>query len=79
MSKIESFKKLLRDKEPSVFCLQETKLYKPNQIKTEEVKKFVIYELLRQKSKGGGLCIGVHKDLSPVWVAQGVLGCGNMG
>ena len=26
MSKIESFKKLLRDKEPSVFCLQETKL-----------------------------------------------------
>ena len=63
MSKIDSFKNLLRDKEPSVFCLHETKLYKPNQIKTEEVKKFVIYELLRQKSKGGGLCIGVHRDL----------------
>ena len=71
MSKIQSFQNLLKDKDVSVFCLQETKLYKPNQIRIEEVKKFVIYELLRQKSKGGGLCIGVHKDLSPVWVAQG--------
>ena len=71
MSKLESFKKLLRDKDPSVFCLQETKLYQPNKIKTEEVKNFIMYELLRKNSKGGGLCIGVNKDLCPVWVAQG--------
>ena len=71
MSKIESFEKLLRDKQPSVFCLQETKLKKPNKIKTESSKHFTIYELLRKNSGGGGLCIGVHKDLRPVWISQG--------
>ena len=54
-----------------MFCLQETKLAKPNKIKGEELKNFIVYELLRQKSKGGGLCIGVHKDLCPVWISQG--------
>ena len=51
--------------------LQETKLRKPNKIKTESTKNYTIYELLRQNSSGGGLCIGVHKDLQPVWIAQG--------
>ena len=71
MSKIESFEKLMKDVQPSVFCVQETKLRKPNKIKTESTKGFTMYELLRQDSNGGGLCIGVHKDLQPVWVAQG--------
>ena len=26
---------------------------------------------MRTKSGGGGLCIGVHKDLQPVWISQG--------
>ena len=44
---------------------------KPNLIKTASTKNFTIYELLRKYSNGGGICIGVHKDLKPVWVAQG--------
>lgn len=71
MSKIESFEKLLSDLEPAVFCVQETKIRKPNMIKCESSKRFTIYELHRKNSSGGGLCIGVLKDLHPVWIAQG--------
>ena len=35
MRKLESFEKLLEDENPSVFCIQETKLKKANQIKTD--------------------------------------------
>ena len=42
MNKIHSFENVLKVKMPSVFCLQETKLKKPNQIKTESTKKFTI-------------------------------------
>ena len=35
LSKLDSFEKLLVDEEPSIFSFQETKLRKPNQIKTE--------------------------------------------
>ena len=65
------FEHVLRDENPSVFCIQETKLRKPNQIKTETAKNFTIYELHRKDKGGGGLCIGVQKVLRPVWVAQG--------
>ena len=71
MSKINSFEKLLCEEQPSIFCVQETKLKKANRIKTESTKKFTIYELNRKDKNGGGLCIGVLKDLHPAWVAQG--------
>ena len=45
MSKFDSFKNLLRDKQPSVFCLQETKLYQPNKIKAEELRN--LFGLIR--------------------------------
>ena len=71
LNKLESFEDLLLNKEPTVFCLQETKVKRPNQIKTEACKKYTIYELVRQKSSGGGLAIGVHNDLHPAWIDQG--------
>ena len=71
MNKLESFEDLLLNKEPTVFCLQETKVKRPNQIKTEACNKYTIYELVRQKSSGGGLAIGVHNDLHPAWIDQG--------
>ena len=46
LSKLDSFEKLLVDEEPSIFSLQETKLRKSNQIKTESVRNYTIYELL---------------------------------
>ena len=54
-----------------MFCIQETKLKKPNKFKTESSKKFTIYELNRKEKSAGGVGIGVLKDLRPVWVAQG--------
>ena len=30
-----------------------------------------MYELHRKLSNGWGLCVGVHKDLQSVWIAQG--------
>ena len=71
MSKLDSFEKLLKVEMPSVFCIQETKVKKTNQIKTDSSKEYTIYELVRKNSKGGGLCIGIKKDIKPVWVGQG--------
>ena len=71
MTKLESFENLLRVENPSIFCLQETKANKENKIKTESIKRYTLYELVRKKSKGGGLCVGVLKDLQPCWVSQG--------
>ena len=71
MSKIDSFDKLILDEEPSIFCIQETKLKKANRLRTEATKKLTIYEVKRQDRNGGGLCIGVLKDLHPAWVSQG--------
>ena len=71
LNKLDSFEKLLKDEIPSVFCIQETKAKKANQIKTDTAKQYTIYELIRKKSIGGGLCIGVSNDLQPAWVGQG--------
>ena len=71
MSKINSFENLLNKENPSIFCLQETKIKKSNQIKTDSSRRFTLYELHRKNSNGGGLCIGVNKDLKSVWVSQG--------
>ena len=82
LNKLESFEDLLIKKEPTIFCLQETKVKRPNQIKTETSKKFTIYELLRKKCNGGGLELGVHTDLQPAWVSQGwswSIGSGSLG
>ena len=71
LNKLDSFENLIRSEEPSIFCLQETKAKKENQIKTESTKRYTIYELLRKNSNGGGLCVGVLKDLQPCWLSQG--------
>ena len=40
-------------------------------IKTKTASKYQIYELLRKSKCGGGLAIGVLKELNPVWVSEG--------
>ena len=71
MTKLDSFENLLRSENPAIFCIQETKAKKENKIKTEYLNKFTIFELVRKKSNGGGLCIGVLKDLQPCWISSG--------
>ena len=66
MNKLDSLENVLQEVKPSIFCIQETKLKRSNQIKTKSSQSFTIYELNRKSKGGGGLC-----DLQPVWVAQG--------
>ena len=70
-SKLHSFDKMLQDIEPSVFFIEETKMRRAGKIKTENVKKYQIFELIRKSSGGGGIAIGVINDLNPVWVGEG--------
>ena len=58
-----SFNEILNNISPQMWMLQETKLKPNEQIKCEAAKAFQIFYLSRQKSQGGGLALGVLKDL----------------
>ena len=70
-SKLDSFDHILTTIQPSVFFIQETKLRKQGKIKTQNSKNSQIFELIRKDKQGGGLAIGVVKDLEPVWISEG--------
>ena len=70
-SKLDSFDHILTTIQPSVFFIQETKLRKQGKIKTQNSKNYQIFELVRKDKQGGGLAIGVVKDLEPVWISEG--------
>ena len=44
---------------------------KLGQIKFQNSDEYQIYELIRKNKGGGGLALGVRKDLCPVWVRSG--------
>ena len=70
-SKLHSFDKLLSDISPGVFFVQETKMRRIGNIKTLNVKKYQVFELVR-KSKGcGGLALGALHTLNPTWLGEG--------
>ena len=70
-SKLASLEYVVNTFSPSVFCLQETKVQKPGKIRFEGAQNYVIYELTRKNKTGGGLAIGVKKDLEPGWAGEG--------
>ena len=67
-SKINTFKKVLVDLQPSVFFIQESKYKSTGKLKLEN---FVIFELVRQNREGGGLALGCAQELQPVWLREG--------
>ena len=69
-SKLNSLNHIISQLNPSVICLQETKCKKVGRVKIES-KGYIVFELLRKQSGGGGLATLVKADLSPVWVAEG--------
>ena len=61
-SKMMTFKKVLNDLKPSVFMVEETKFKESGKFK---IDNYIIYELTRKSKEGGGLALGVMKELNP--------------
>ena len=70
-SKFKSFDNMLTTLSPEVFFVEESKMRRPGKIKTKASENYIIYELIRKNKGGGGLAIGVDKNLKPVWVDEG--------
>ena len=68
-SKLSTFKKVLSELKPAVFFIEETKFKDAGKLK---IDNFFVYELVREnRDGGGGLALGVAKELNPVWVREG--------
>ena len=79
-SKIDSFDKMIFDRSPSIWMMQETKRRSTDsKIKSKNLVNYQVYELKREKTKeeggkgahGGGLAVGALHDLKPVLIRQG--------
>ena len=69
-SKWQSFDKIIHDLKPCAFFLQETKLPPKQQFKND-TSEYVIFRLEREKSRGGGIALGVIQDLNPILIRMG--------
>ena len=67
-SKMNSFKNVVRQLKPSIFFVEETKLKRQGKLKLEN---YEIFELNRKNKQGGGIAIGMVKELKPVWISEG--------
>ena len=70
-NRLLSLEKVVNDLKLSFFCLQETHVKKEGTIKFENSLKYQIYELTRKNKNGGGLALGVIKELNPFWIKDG--------
>ena len=61
--KKQSFINLLKTDNPQVFMIQETKLRKKNQF---TIPGYALYEKVRKGRGGGGIMIGIKKDIQSV-------------
>ena len=71
MSKLDSLNHIVSTLQPSVITLQETKLRKSGKLNSKVSKDYVIFELCRKDSHGGGLATIVKKSLNPVFISEG--------
>ena len=70
-SKLSSLDYIIKENDPGIICLQETKLRKMGKLNTSWCKKYTTFELVRRLSHGGGLATMVKPELDPVWIAEG--------
>ena len=69
--KQKSFENVLITIKPQIWTIQETKL-KPNEkINCEALNEYQVYYLSRQHSQGGGLALGVSKDIESALIREG--------
>ena len=70
-SKLKSFNTVLNQLNPTIWMLQETKLRGDEKISCEYLKHYQVFYLNRQKSQGGGVALGVNKDLQATLINEG--------
>ena len=69
--KLKSLDDILSRLKPQIFALEETKL-KPNEtLKCDATETFQMFYLNRQDSQGGGLAIGIDKNIESTLVREG--------
>ena len=69
--KLRSLDDILSRLKPQIFALEETKL-KPNEtLKCDATETFQMFYLNRQDSQGGGLAIGIDKNIESTLVREG--------
>ena len=69
--KLDSMNDILKRLKPQIWALQETKL-KPNEtLKCEAANDFQIFYLNRQNSQGGGIAVGIDKNMESALVREG--------
>ena len=70
-SKLESLNDVLKRLNPQIWTLQETKLKSNEKISCEAVKNYQIFYLNRKDSGGGGLAIGVDREIESTLLREG--------
>ena len=70
-SKLDSFDDILKRVGAHIWTLQETKLKQNEKLKCEMASKYQIYYLSRKDLQGGGLAIGIDKDIESTLVREG--------
>ena len=66
---MSSFRKILKDLQPSMFFIQETKVSTKGKIDIDADYK--VYELPRTNKGGGGIALGCRKELNPTLAMEG--------
>ena len=69
--KLNSLDDILKRLKPQIWCIQETKLKPSEMLKRDVTSKFQMYYLNRQESQGGGLAIGIDKEIESTLVREG--------
>ena len=62
-TKMDSLLNLIQTETPQVLMIQETKLYRKNQMK---LKNYEIFEKLRKAKEGGGIMIGITNEIQEI-------------
>ena len=70
-SKMKTFNEVLKKVQPKVWTMQETKLKSNETMSCEALSSYQIYSRNRQESQGGGIAIGVDKDLKSTLIKEG--------
>ena len=73
LNKIHSFENWLIEKDPQISAIQETKVPSIGLINSVNTRKYQLYEQIRSVNPGmgGGLCIGVKKELPSTLIREG--------